>query len=75
MTDSCNIQAGGVFVDRAATSLLQDKLKSSRYGTDEIIEEMVQEFEKKVRFISFLFLRLISCHRLRDFSTALSPLV
>lgn len=43
-----DLQAGGVFVDRAVSSLLQEKLKSSRYGTDEYIARMVQVFEKKV---------------------------
>ncbi|PVF93792.1 hypothetical protein CPB86DRAFT_789734 [Serendipita vermifera] len=42
------IQAGGVFVDRAVRALLRRKLATSPiYGTDEMIDIMVNEFEKK----------------------------
>ncbi|KAG8795041.1 hypothetical protein FRC17_008191, partial [Serendipita sp. 399] len=41
------IQAGGIFVDRAARGLLVDKLKGSRYFDGEIIDIMMTEFERK----------------------------
>ncbi|PVF93793.1 hypothetical protein CPB86DRAFT_789737 [Serendipita vermifera] len=44
------IQAGGVFVDRAIRSLLKQKLANSPvYGTDEMLNAMVNEFEKKTK--------------------------
>lgn len=42
-------QAGGVFVDRAAVTMLQNKLKGSKFDDSEYINIMVQEFERKVR--------------------------
>lgn len=45
-------QAGGVFVDRAARTMLEAKLKNSRYGDEEFIDLMVQEFEQKVCKVS-----------------------
>ncbi|PVF93802.1 hypothetical protein CPB86DRAFT_741905 [Serendipita vermifera] len=43
------VQAGGVFVDRAARVLLQAKLQNSSFNDDESIESMVQAFEKKTK--------------------------
>ncbi|PVF93791.1 hypothetical protein CPB86DRAFT_767059 [Serendipita vermifera] len=43
------IQAGGIYVDRAARKLLREKLASSKYGTDEFLDIMVNEFEKKTK--------------------------
>ncbi|PVF93790.1 hypothetical protein CPB86DRAFT_789732 [Serendipita vermifera] len=44
------IQAGGVFVDRALRVLLKQKLSTSAvYGTDEMVDAMVKEFEKKTK--------------------------
>ncbi|KAG8802706.1 hypothetical protein FRC17_006362, partial [Serendipita sp. 399] len=45
------IQAGGIFVDRAARSMLVDKLKGSRYSNDEMINIMMTEFERKIKKI------------------------
>jgi hypothetical protein len=41
-------QAGGVFIDRAAEIMLTEKLRSSRFATEEFIKLMVEEFERKV---------------------------
>ncbi|PVF91015.1 hypothetical protein CPB86DRAFT_746070 [Serendipita vermifera] len=44
------IQAGGVFVDRAARQLLGTKLASSaKFGTNEIIDLMIEEYERKTK--------------------------
>lgn len=48
LTVSSNEQAGGIFIDRALTSLLRNKLKPSRYGTDDVVYEIVRKFEEKV---------------------------
>lgn len=42
-------QAGGVFVDRAARQMLEDKLITSRYNTEDFLSRLVDGFEKKVR--------------------------
>jgi hypothetical protein len=41
-------QAGGVFVDRAARILLEQKLASSKFNDEEYLGLMIHEFEKKV---------------------------
>ncbi|KAG8814805.1 hypothetical protein FRC19_001467 [Serendipita sp. 401] len=43
------VQAGGVFVDRAAQVMLKEKLKDSRFGDDASIHDMVEIFEKKTK--------------------------
>lgn len=35
-------------MDRAARTMLQAKLKNSKFGEEEFVELMVEEFEKKV---------------------------
>lgn len=48
VTSSECVQAGGVFVDEAARQFLERKLATSaKYGTPDVIDHMVQEFEKK----------------------------
>ncbi|KAG8792690.1 hypothetical protein FRC17_008556, partial [Serendipita sp. 399] len=42
-------EAGGVFVDRQAESMLKEKLIDSRYGDDGSIHDMVEIFEKKTK--------------------------
>jgi hypothetical protein len=44
-------------VDRAAEIMLMEKLKSSRFGDKQIIEDMIETFEKKVCLI------VIALHR------------
>ena len=41
-------QAGGVFVDRAIRDMLKEKLEGSKFAEDEMLDLMVEEFEKKV---------------------------
>lgn len=41
-------QAGGVFIDRAARTMLEGKLTGSRFRDNEFIDLMVAEFEQKV---------------------------
>ncbi|KAG8811747.1 hypothetical protein FRC17_002343 [Serendipita sp. 399] len=43
------VQAGGVFVDRALSSMLSQKLAGSKYGDNESIEDMVKIFEQRAR--------------------------
>ncbi|PVF93797.1 hypothetical protein CPB86DRAFT_876887 [Serendipita vermifera] len=44
------IQAGGVFVDRAARQLLETKLaNSAKFGTSEMIDLMIENYEKKTK--------------------------
>ncbi|KAL8278912.1 hypothetical protein RQP46_008581 [Phenoliferia psychrophenolica] len=43
------IQAGGVFVDRAAASFLQQKLAGSMFGDAAHISEMIKKFEEKTK--------------------------
>ncbi|KAG8829562.1 hypothetical protein FRC17_006388 [Serendipita sp. 399] len=45
------VQAGGVFIDRAARNMLVDKLTGSKYSDEESIDIMVDEFEKKTKRI------------------------
>ncbi|CAG8644588.1 7679_t:CDS:2, partial [Acaulospora colombiana] len=42
-------EAGGVFVDRAARRMLENKLGNSQFNEDEYLKEMVSEFEKKTK--------------------------
>jgi hypothetical protein len=52
MYPSRPFQAGGVFVDRAARQLLGSKLvNSTKFGTDEMIDLMIEEYEKKASCI------------------------
>ncbi|KAG9054865.1 hypothetical protein FS842_003929 [Serendipita sp. 407] len=43
------VQAGGVFVDRAARTLLTEKLSDSRFGDEESISDMVEKFEQRTK--------------------------
>lgn len=43
------VQAGGVFIDRAARRMLEEKLGDSPFNEDEYLKEMVQEFERKTK--------------------------
>jgi len=43
------VQAGSVFVDRAAEHMLKAKLQGSRYGSDVCIQGILGEFEKKTK--------------------------
>lgn len=45
------IQAGGIFVDRAAEKVLRGKLNGSKWGDDEWITEMVSAFESRTKCI------------------------
>jgi len=47
VTASECVQAGSAFVDQEAERFLRDKLSSSRYGTPEVMESIVREFERK----------------------------
>jgi hypothetical protein len=48
-TNHFSNQAGGVYVDRAIRHLLEEKLATSpTFGTKEMINIMMEEFEKKV---------------------------
>lgn len=47
VTSSECIQAGSVFVDRAAEAFLRNKLATSKFGEEHYIQKMVAEFEKK----------------------------
>ncbi|CAG7852393.1 SubName: Full=Uncharacterized protein {ECO:0000313/EMBL:CCA74286.1} [Serendipita indica DSM 11827] len=43
------VQAGGVFVDRAAKRMLEDKLRASKFNDPESIRDMVKAFEAKTK--------------------------
>ncbi|KIM25125.1 hypothetical protein M408DRAFT_331413 [Serendipita vermifera MAFF 305830] len=43
------IQAGGVFVDRAAEVMLKQKLAGTKYGEDDFIADMVTAFESRTK--------------------------
>ncbi|KIM25132.1 hypothetical protein M408DRAFT_316623 [Serendipita vermifera MAFF 305830] len=43
------IQAGGIFVDRAAEGLFKRKLSGSKFGDDDCIAEMVGAFENRTK--------------------------
>ena len=43
------VQAGSVFIDRAAEHMLKAKLQGSRFGDDACIQGIVEEFEKKTK--------------------------
>lgn len=43
------IQAGGVFIDRAAEKLFKSKLSGSKFGDDDCIAEMVGAFESRTK--------------------------
>ncbi|KAG8822499.1 hypothetical protein FRC19_005841 [Serendipita sp. 401] len=45
------VQAGGVFVDRAARSLFTEKLSNSKFGDEESISDMVDKFEQRAKRI------------------------
>ncbi|KAG8755538.1 hypothetical protein FRC14_003961 [Serendipita sp. 396] len=49
-TSEC-VQAGGVFVDRAARSLFTAKLSNSKFGDEETISDMVEKFEQRAKRI------------------------
>ena len=43
------IQAGSVFIDRAAEHMLKAKLQGSRFGNDACIQGILEEFERKTK--------------------------
>ena len=43
------VQAGSVFVDRAAQHMLKAKLQGSRFGDDVCIQGILREFERKTK--------------------------
>jgi len=43
------VQAGSVFVDRAAEHMLETKLQGSQFGDTEYIQDILGEFEKKTK--------------------------
>ena len=43
------VQAGSVFIDRAAQHMLKAKLEGSRFGDDACIQGMLGEFERKIK--------------------------
>lgn len=43
------IQAGGIFVDRAAEVMFKQKLANSKYGDEESIAAMVAAFESRTK--------------------------
>ena len=43
------VQAGSVFIDRAAQHMLKAKLKGSRFGDDMCVQGILEEFEKKTK--------------------------
>ncbi|PVF96876.1 hypothetical protein CPB86DRAFT_735972 [Serendipita vermifera] len=43
------VQAGGVFVDRAARRLLEKKLGDSPFNQDEYLKDMVADFERRAK--------------------------
>ena len=43
------IEAGSVFIDRAAQHMLKAKLQGSRFGDDVYIQDILGEFKKKIK--------------------------
>ena len=43
------VQAGSVFIDRAAQHMLKAKLQGSRFGDDVCIQRILGEFERKTK--------------------------
>ena len=43
------VQAGSVFIDRAAQHMLKAKLQGSRFGDDMCVQGILEEFEKKTK--------------------------
>ena len=43
------VQAGSVFIDRAAQYMLEAKLQGSRFGEDVCIQNILGEFERKTK--------------------------
>ena len=43
------IQAGSVFIDRAAQHMLKAKLQRSKFGDDACIQTILEEFERKTK--------------------------
>ena len=43
------VQAGSVFIDRAAQRMLEGKLRGSRFGDDMCIQAILAEFERKTK--------------------------
>jgi hypothetical protein len=50
------VQAGSVFVDRAASLTLNQKLEGSTFKDDAYLTDILAEFEKKVRLIPVIFI-------------------
>ena len=43
------VQAGSVFIDRAAQHMLKVKLQGSQFGGDACIQGILEEFERKTK--------------------------
>ena len=43
------VQAGSVFIDRAAQHMLKTKLQGSQFGDDMCVQGILEEFEKKTK--------------------------
>ena len=43
------VQAGSVFIDRAAQRMIVAKLQGSQFGDNESIQDILAEFEKKTK--------------------------
>ncbi len=43
------VQAGSVFIDRAAQHMLKAKLQGSRFSDDTCIQGILEEFERKTK--------------------------
>jgi len=43
------VQAGSVFIDRAAQHMLKAKLQGSKFGDDTCIQGILEEFERKTK--------------------------
>ena len=43
------VQAGSVFIDRAAQHMLKAKLQGTKFGEDACIQGILKEFEKKTK--------------------------
>jgi hypothetical protein len=54
------VQAGSVFVDRAASFMLDRKLEGSQFKDQAYITDILDEFEKKVSMILPLYLKMVT---------------
>lgn len=67
-------QAGGIFVDRAALVVVQQKLRQSIYGGAAYLQVILNGFEKTVTvyyIVGIAQILIYICARPKDFMTAL----